>query len=116
MTVLTVNVVLAALLNETSVTPATTMALPTANGCAAVLTSVTTLPARVTELMLTASLRGVVVSSAAAAGRVLFAKFVHVSSPSVRRIVMYGRHCVAQQQFAPLQAPVASHVDGFGLQ
>ena len=43
------------------------------------------------------AVRGMVVDSSAEAAAVVFENVVQVSSPSVRRIVMYGRHCVVQQ-------------------
>src|SRR5688572_20608995 len=94
--------------------PVTMTASPTANGCATVVVTVTLLFERTADITVTPSLRGVVVSSDAADSFVL-SNVVQVSSPSVRRIVMYGRHCETQQQFAPVQAPAELHVVGFGL-
>src|ERR1043165_8875997 len=90
--------------------------LPTANGCAVAVTAVVTLFVREKVLTLTKSLCGFVSCRLDAAGTVLELKFAHVSSPSVSRIVTYGRHWVAQQQFAPTHQPPLSQVVRFGLQ
>src|SRR3954471_19536413 len=58
--------------------------------------TLTVLSERLTDEIATASLCGTVLSSEAA-DVCVFVNDVHVSSPSVRSTVTYGRHCVAQQ-------------------
>src|SRR5262245_13503237 len=96
-----VNVGVAPLLLKLAfATPATTTTLPTWNECATDVVTVTTLDERTAAEIAIASLRGVVVSSDDVEVSVL-ANVVQVSSPSVSRIVMYGRHCDVQQQLVP---------------
>src|SRR5262249_15629988 len=86
-------------LNELFVTPAITTLWPTENVWLTPVVTVTVFVARVIAEIAIASLCGVSVSIAVAAA---VAEPPHVSTPSVRRITMYGRHCVLQQ-FDPVQ-------------